>query len=558
MLFHDDLLQIVKKSFFKRQAGIFPHTISARLWKVTLLSGCMRREKRREKHLYGTRRPVGIRRSKGIRIPPKLEVQIEGTEDPLLQHVKRNYLVALYNGHAQLLATFRGSRYNHGRQFNLFVAIRQIREKQKLLMAVMEHPLQHHEGGNSHHVSVNLNPFGTTNKILNDGYTSTERDGSSVATVIFCPTMRQNWKDIQHTIQSYDYSSGEKVVLDGYFCGFIEDIKYTKDFILAWSGLGNLTHVAWRIPPLSLSVWCRKTGKLVRIIYPHENRQTTRVESSSFLNMQSSTNDRAWMTFRYTNGRYCDGFKSAILINLKTAGIERQLFGEVAGSFHDGTREYLAVHKPDTNTGDPDRNEPLENDSNSYCELYLMMDVGGRIEPMCPTAIKAELDNHPTARFDRDALRFWQNDVQVFLATQIERRLIEIYFWHTDDVSVNQTAVLKLVRLDLSALLPIKRLEDFGESVNALVVRGYLPSENRILINAECLVGVNEDDVGIAAPFIRHNFEFRLLGISDQKLAEVLRQGSNSFFFFSNRFSNFKLIEPNLVGRKSYLLKGDC
>ena len=150
--FRDDLLRIVKISFFNRQVGIFTHTIAARLWKVTLLSGCMRRVQRCKKHLYGTRRPVGIRRSKGIRIPPKLDVQIDGIQDPVLQHVKRNYLVALYNGHAQLLATFRGARYNVGRQFNLFVAIRQIREKQNLLMAEMEQ----HEGFNSHQVTQNF------------------------------------------------------------------------------------------------------------------------------------------------------------------------------------------------------------------------------------------------------------------------------------------------------------------------------------------------------------------------------------------------------------------
>ena len=384
-----------------------------------------------------------------------------------------------------------------------------------------------------------MNPIGTTNKVLNNGYTSTGRDGTSVATVIFRRWKFNevmvgvgNWKSVQHTIQSYDYRSGERVVLDGYFAGFIEDIKYTTNFILAWSGLGNLTRVAWRIPALSLSVWCRQTGKLVRIIYPHENRSTPLNESSAFLNMQSATNDRAWMTFRYTSGSYSEGFKSAILIDLKTSRIERQLFGEVAGSYHDGMVEYLAVHKPDAAAGDPTRNEPLEDDSNSYCELHLMMDVGGKIEPMCPTAIKAQLESHPTARFDRDALQFWQNDDQVLLATQIERRLIEIYFWHTDDVKVNQTAVLKLVRLDLSVLLPSKRVGDFMLPVNSLVVRGYLPSENRLLINAECLLGVDEEDVGIATPFIRHNFEFQLNGVSDQKLEEVLRHGSNFCFLF--------------------------
>ena len=149
--FHEELLQIVKTSFFNRQVGIFPHLISARLWQVTIRSGSLRRVKRKEKCLYGSRRPVGIRRSRGTRLPSKLDVQIEGIQDQLLQHAKRNLFVALYNGHLQLLATFRGARFNEGRQFNLFVALKQIREKQKFLMAEMEQ----HEGFNSHQVRSN-------------------------------------------------------------------------------------------------------------------------------------------------------------------------------------------------------------------------------------------------------------------------------------------------------------------------------------------------------------------------------------------------------------------
>lgn len=151
-VFHEDLVQIVKTNFFNRQVGIFTYAISARLWKVTLKSGFMRRVKRNDKYLYGTRRPVGLRRSKGFcRSSSKLDVQIDGPQDPLLQHVKRNFLVALYNGHAQLLASFRGARFNKGRQFNLFFALRQIREKRKLLMAEMEQ----HQGFNSHQVKFN-------------------------------------------------------------------------------------------------------------------------------------------------------------------------------------------------------------------------------------------------------------------------------------------------------------------------------------------------------------------------------------------------------------------
>ena len=368
-----------------------------------------------------------------------------------------------------------------------------------------------------------------------------------VATVIYRPMMFRsmtNWKVAQHTIQSYDYSTGERIVLEGFFQAVIESIKYTTNHILVWAGnfgyYGHYIDPDWQIPSSSLSVWCRKTGKLVRIIYPHENRKSKLsrlVNASSFLNMQSSSNDRAWMTFRYTSsGLYRDGFKSAILIDLNTGRIERQLFGEVAASFHDGTIEYLAVHKPDLFTGEsePHRNvvtnEPLENTSTSYSVIHLMMDFEGKIEPMCPTPIKAELIRHPNARFDRDALQFWQNEVQIFFATQVERRLIEIYFWHKADVKVNQTAVLKLVRVDVATILPMKHIGD-ETKVNAMVVRGYLPGENHILVNAECLLGVDTDDVGIITPFIRHNFELKIDGICDEKMKQILRQGSNCRMF---------------------------
>ena len=112
----------------------------------------MRRVQGHPKHLYGIRRPIGIRRAKGTRLPSKLDVKIDGTEEPLLQLIKRNYLVALYNGYAQLLATFRGAKYNKGRPFGLFFAVRQIREKQKFLKKELE---QHQEFTN-HQVTIQI------------------------------------------------------------------------------------------------------------------------------------------------------------------------------------------------------------------------------------------------------------------------------------------------------------------------------------------------------------------------------------------------------------------
>ena len=83
---------------------------------------------------------------------------------------------------------------------------------------------------------MNLNPIGTDNKFQADGYTSTGQDGSSVASVVYRPAWKGNnwcytglyWKDVAHTIQTYDYVTGHKFVLDGYFFGHIESVKFTS------------------------------------------------------------------------------------------------------------------------------------------------------------------------------------------------------------------------------------------------------------------------------------------------------------------------------------------
>ena len=104
-----------------------------------------------------------------------------------------------------------------------------------------------------------------------------------------------------------------------------------------------------------MAVFDRKTGKLIRIIFPHQNRIADfgrNVKLSAFLNMQTGIDDRIWVTFRYTNGLFIDGHKSSILINLNSKHIEKHVFGEVSGCYSDGSIEYLAMHKPDTAVGD--------------------------------------------------------------------------------------------------------------------------------------------------------------------------------------------------------------
>jgi len=61
-----------------------------------------------------------------------------------------------------------------------------------------------------------------------------------------------------------------------------------------------------------------------------------------------------------------------------------------------------------------------------------------------------------------------------------------------------------------------------SEIFHGAVIRGYLANENRILVNAECLLDT-ESKPGVVAPLVRHNFEFSIHGIPSEDLETILR-----------------------------------
>ena len=134
--FHRDLLLVIRTNFYK-QLEPFPDPVKQCILEITLKSGSLRMTNNGKKRLFGTRRPTGIRRSKGIQIPMKLDVKI-GEHTESLKLAKRNYFVTLYNGYAQLMSSLRGAQYNNGRAINLFVALTQIREKQNRLVTEID------------------------------------------------------------------------------------------------------------------------------------------------------------------------------------------------------------------------------------------------------------------------------------------------------------------------------------------------------------------------------------------------------------------------------------
>ena len=104
-----------------------------------------------------------------------------------------------------------------------------------------------------------MNPKSTNNRDLSDGYTACAQDGSSVAISLF-------WQDSSdrphHKVSVYDYETGKTIVLGAHLPGFVEGMKFTKNFIVIWVGYAadKLDPSRLEIPPSSVSVWCRKTG----------------------------------------------------------------------------------------------------------------------------------------------------------------------------------------------------------------------------------------------------------------------------------------------------------
>ena len=128
-----------------------------------------------------------------------------------------------------------------------------------------------------------------------------------------------------------------------------------------------------------------------------------------------------------------NGFKATALIDVKSGKILQYLNGEVAASFSEGDTEILAVHNPDVfdpATMNPQENEILENFSVAYKELFIMARINNSLpEKICNFPICTTLPTNSASRFDRDALKIWSNEENFFIAAQVERAMINIYFW---------------------------------------------------------------------------------------------------------------------------------
>ena len=59
--------------------------------------------------------------------------------------------------------------------------------------------------------------------------------------------------------------------------------------------------------------------------------------------------------------------------------------------------------------------------------------------------------------------------------------------------------------------------------MHSVVIRGYLPNEQRILVHTECILANDVADVGVTAPLQRINLELKIVDQPDEKIEAVLR-----------------------------------
>ena len=280
----------------------------------------------------------------------------------------------------------------------------------------------------------------------------------------------------------------------------MEEIKLSSRYAMVWSAnrAYALKSSLWKdktllnIPPNCVSVWDVRTGAFVRIIHPHENRKNASAsvdDECRVMNCNIVDEHILCMSVQYSInwvGRQLE-IPTTLLIDVESGRIERTMRAEVSAVFQHSSRTYFALHPTHgTLAGATVR---LDDPYNAI-QVWVSDDAG--FYPISGELFVAQHRDFQFPRFDRGCISLWRKSENVFIALQTERSIIQIYFWHVDDVAKgHQTSILKLCEWNSHALLEKAMLPDVLKVVRT-TDNGVQPSVNGV---HSCVIrGFNASD----------------------------------------------------------------
>ena len=246
------------------------------------------------------------------------------------------------------------------------------------------------------------------------------------------------------------------------------------------------------IPPNCVSVWDVRSGAFVRIIHPHENRKNATAsinDECRVMNCNIVDEHILCMSVQYSSNWAGQRLQipTTLLIDVESGRIKSTMRAEVSAVFEHSSYTYFAIHPiqavhPAVRIEDP------------YNAIQVWVCDNTGFYPISAELFVAQHKDFQFPRFDRGCISLWCKWENVFIALQTERSIIQIYFWHVDDVAKgHQTSILKLCEWNSHALLEKAILPDIFNVVRT-TENGARPSVNRA---HSCVIrGFNASETG--------------------------------------------------------------